>query len=201
VGQAAIDQALTSKSAWILRKLVDQAERLQRLDAARVDWRDGVRLPYLGQTLQVVLDPHQRVGWVLDEATPGAPCLRLRLPHEAAPTQIRDAVQTWLKREALALFEQRCADYAQRLNVRIARLRLSSAQTRWGSASADGTVRLNWRLVHFSLPTIDYVVAHELAHLHEMNHSPAFWEVVRSVMPDFEQRRGALKDGSVPVYD
>ena len=56
------------------------------------------------------------------------------------------------------------------------RLSLSSASTRWGSASADGSIRLNWRLVHFALPVIDYVVAHELAHLREMNHSAAFWE-------------------------
>jgi predicted metal-dependent hydrolase len=61
--------------------------------------------------------------------------------------------------------------------------------------------RSNWRLIHFALPTIDYVVAHELAHLHEMNHSPAFWDVVRSVMPDYEERRGSLREGQVPVYD
>jgi predicted metal-dependent hydrolase len=110
-------------------------------------------------------------------------------------------VQGWLQRQALALFEERCHLYAMQLGVSIRRLRLSSAQTRWGSASADGTVRLNWRLIHFALPTIDYVVAHELAHLREMNHSPAFWEVVRSVMPDYELRRGSLKDGQVPIYD
>ena len=52
---------------------------------------------------------------------------------------------------------------------------LSSAGTRWGSCTVDGSIRLNWRLIHFSLPLIDYVVAHELAHLLEMNHSPRFW--------------------------
>ena len=80
-----------------------------------------------------------------------------------------------------------------------ARLALSSAATRWGSASADGSIRLNWRLVHFALPIIDYVVAHELAHLREMNHSPRFWDVVRSVVPDYEHSRLALRDGQVPV--
>ena len=78
---------------------------------------------------------------------------------------------------------------------------LSSAATRWGSCSSDGRIRLNWRLIHFPLSIIDYVVAHELAHLREMNHSPRFWEVVRSVMPDYEQARGTLKDGVVPVFD
>ena len=78
---------------------------------------------------------------------------------------------------------------------------MSSAATRWGSASADGSIRLNWRLVHFALPVIDYVVAHELAHLREMNHSPAFWDVVRSVLPDYEHSRLTLRDGQVPVFD
>jgi predicted metal-dependent hydrolase len=80
-------------------------------------------------------------------------------------------------------------------------LSLSSAATRWGSASADGRIRLNWRLVHFAMPVIDYVVAHELAHLREMNHSPAFWEVVRTALPGFEQARGALRHEVLPLLD
>ena len=127
--------------------------------------------------------------------------LHVGLPQTAAPEQIRDAVQSWLQRQARRIFEQRCAHFAERLGVRMRRLSLSSARTRWGSASADGSVRLNWRLIHFGLSTIDYVVAHELAHLREMNHSPRFWDVVRSVVPDYERARGTLKDGVVPVFD
>ena len=92
------------------------------------------------------------------------------------------------------MFEERCRHFAQQLGVRYTRLALSSAQTRWGSASADGSIRLNWRLIHFSMPTIDYVVAHELAHLRHMDHSPRFWDVVRSLVPDYEQRRQRLRD-------
>ena len=95
----------------------------------------------------------------------------------------------------------RCQRFAQHLGVAMKTLRLSSAQTRWGSASADGSIRLNWRLVHFALPVVDYVVAHELAHLREMNHSPAFWDVVRSAVPDFEAARGSLRHEVLPVFD
>jgi predicted metal-dependent hydrolase len=85
--------------------------------------------------------------------------------------------------------------------VRVTKLGLSSAATRWGSASADGAVRLHWRLVHFAMPIVDYVVAHELAHLREMNHSAAFWDVVRSVVPGFEASREALKDEQLAAFD
>jgi predicted metal-dependent hydrolase len=91
--------------------------------------------------------------------------------------------------------------FAERLGVRMTRLSLSSAATRWGSASADGRIRLNWRLVHFATPVIDYVVTHELAHLREMNHSPAFWAVVRTALPGYEQARGALRHEVLPLLD
>ena len=81
------------------------------------------------------------------------------------------------------------------------RLSLSAAATRWGSAGADGSIRLNWRLVHFALPVIDYVVVHELAHLREMNHSARFWDAVRSVLPDYEAARLALRDPVLPAFD
>jgi len=114
---------------------------------------------------------------------------------------LREAVQSWLQRQALRVFKERCAHFAPRLGVRVRRLSLSSAATRWGSASADGAIWLHWRLIHFTLPVIDYVVAHELAHLREMNHSRAFWEVVRSVVPDYARARRTLDDQPVPVRD
>jgi predicted metal-dependent hydrolase len=205
-----IEAALQERALWILRKLQEQQERARRIQATRVEWRDGTSIPFLGETVIVVLDPRAS-GAVLNtnalntdaQSLPGVPRLTLHvgLPHTALPEQIRDAVQSWLQRQARRLFEERCRHFAQRLGVRCTRLSLSSAQTRWGSASRDGSIRLNWRLVHFALPSIDYVVAHELAHLREMNHSPRFWEVVRSVMPDYESARGSLKDGMVPLLD
>ncbi len=205
VGVHDIEAALHEKAGWILRKLQEQQERAQRLRAARVDWRDGTSIPFLGEDVVVVLDP-RATGAVLNteaQALPGVPRLTLHvgLPHSAAPEQIRDTVQSWLQRQARRVFEARCAHFAPQLKVRVTRLSLSSAQTRWGSASAGGSIRLNWRLVHFAMASIDYVVAHELAHLREMNHSPRFWDVVRSVLPDYEQARGSLKDGLLPLLD
>ena len=205
VALAEVEQALQAKAGWILRKLHEQQERARRLQAAKVVWRDGTSLPFLGETLILLLDPRVTGAQLhsADDILPGVPrlTLHLGLPQAATQDQIRELVQAWLQRQARRVFEERCAHFAPKLGVRIRRLSLSSAATRWGSASADGSVRLNWRLIHFALPVIDYVVTHELAHLREMNHSPAFWEVVRSVLPDFERSRGALRSEVLPSLD
>jgi predicted metal-dependent hydrolase len=218
-----VESALHEKADWIARKLVEMQERQQQLGAARIVWTDGVVLPYLGDQLKVVLDssstlkknsaqfePAQQtqVGDALcagADAVTQAPApllhtLRLGLPLNAEPQQIRDAVQAWLMRQAKALFVERLNHYAPQLGVQWQRVSLSSAATRWGSASANGAIRLNWRLVHHKRDVIDYVVAHELSHLRVMDHSPRFWETVQSVMPDYSQRRRVLKDEPLPPW-
>jgi len=205
VRRADVDEALQDRAGWILDKLAEQRERAQRLHATRVLWREGESIPFLGEPVVMVLDPRV-AGAVLDadgSGLPGVPrrVLRVGLPHDATPEQLREVVQGWLQRQALRLFKERAAHFAPRLGVRVRRLALSSAATRWGSASDDGAIWLHWRLIHFTLPVIDYVVAHELAHLREMNHSRAFWEVVRSVVPDFERARRTLDEQPVPVLD
>jgi predicted metal-dependent hydrolase len=197
VGVGAVEDALRDKAAWIVRKLREQRERAERRQAARIDWRDGATLPFLGRPVALAIDP-AATGALLD---PERRLLRLGLPRGAAPAQIRDAVHGWLQRQARRVFDERCRHFAPRLGVAPPRLALSSAATRWGSASAAGTIRLHWRLIHFALPTIDYVVAHELAHLREMNHGPAFWDLVRSVLPDYERARAALNDELLPAPD
>ncbi len=93
------------------------------------------------------------------------------------------------------------AAFAAILGLTAPPLPLSAARTRWGSCSLRTGIRLNWRLIHFPPHIVDYVVVHELAHLREMNHSPAFWEVVRSVLPDYQHARGTLRTQTPPVHD
>ena len=213
VGLGEVESALREKGDWILRKLQEQGERNRRLNAARIVWGDGATVPYLGRELRLVLDAGAVAtpgGAILDAgvgamaASPHAQAhggwLRLGLPADAQPERIRDVVHSWWQRQAKRLFEERCKLYAQQLGVTVARLSLSSAQTRWGSATADGFVRLNWRLIQFPVSTIDYVVVHELAHLREMNHSAAFWDVVRSVLPAYEAAQRPLKQ-ALPLGD
>lgn len=205
---AEVEQAIRGKARWIVGKLEAARERQERLEAARVEWRDGATFPYLGEPVIVVLDPRhdfRETGAVLNtdgQALPGVArsTLHVGLAHNAQPAQIRDAVQAWLMRQARALFTQRLDHYAPLLDVRWRKLTLSSAGTLWGTAHSDGSIRLNWRLVHFRLPVIDYVVAHELSHLRVMDHSPRFWETVRSVVPNYPELRGQLKDEALPAW-
>jgi predicted metal-dependent hydrolase len=131
---------------------------------------------------------------------PGAQRLLLGLPRSATPEQIRDAAQAWLMRQAKPLFEQRLNHFAPQLRVSWSRLSLSSAATRWGSAKSDGSIRLHWRLIHFGQNVIDYVVVHELSHLRVMDHSPRFWDTVATVVPNYDELRGQLKDLPIPSW-
>jgi hypothetical protein len=199
-----VDEAVRSKTPWILKKLGDAHERQRRVDAARIDWRDGACFPFLGQEVVVVLDPtcgSGEAGAVLDTDAGERPRkLRVGLPQHAQPAQIRDTVQAWLMRQAQRVFTERLDHFAPMLAVRWRKLALSNAGTRWGTAHADGTIRLNWRLIHFRLPVVDYVVAHELSHLRVMDHSPRFWDTVASVVPDYMHLRGQLKDEALPPW-
>ncbi len=202
-----VEAALRERADWIARKLQEVSEYQQRLDATRIEWKDGARFPFLGEEVRLVLDPSQAFGAAaqLQCAEPDASAplparlsLHIGLPQNASAEQIRDAVQAWLMRQAKRVFTERLDHFAPRLGVQWRRLTLSNAGTRWGSARNDGSIRLNWRLVHFRQNVIDYVVAHELSHLRVMDHSPRFWETVRSVLPDYAELRGQLKDEAIP---
>ncbi len=203
-----VDAALQDKSGWITRKLGDAHERHQRAESARIDWRDGAMFPFLGEQVIVVLDPRHafdEIGAVLNtegDALPGVPrhTLHVGLPQNAQAEQVRDAVQAWLMRQAKRLFAERLDHFAPQLGVKWRKLVLSNAGTRWGTAHSDGLIRLNWRLIHFRLPVIDYVVAHELSHLRVMDHSPRFWDTVSTVVPEYAQLRRQLKDEALAPW-
>ena len=202
-----VDKAVLEKSGWIVKKLQETRERHERLESARIDWKNGATLPFLGEQVQVVIDPRHGfagVGAELSahpaEAGQALRALQVALPLTAMPEQIRDAVQAWLMRQARQIFTERLTHFSPQLGVQWRKLSLSSAGTRWGSASADGSIRLNWRLVHFKPSVIDYVVVHELSHLRVMDHSPRFWDTVRTVVPDYAELRGQLKDDAIPRW-
>ena len=106
----------------------------------------------------------------------------------------QQALEKWLRQQALAVLQERTAHYAELMGVVYQSVKLSSAAKRWGSCSIKGNLNFSWRLVFYPLAVLDYVVVHELAHRREMNHSAAFWKVVATWMPDYKKYRKWLRD-------
>ncbi|MGX4642012.1 M48 family metallopeptidase [Massilia sp. SYSU DXS3249] len=186
-----IDNAIRAKQRWILTKLHERGERrAKRAERAPMRWEDGARLPYLGGEIILRLQQAARSHCVFDPETRE---LKVGVVPGLSEAQLKERVKLWLQAEAKRLFVERLDLYAPRLDVHYRSLTLSSAGTRWGSCTVAGNIRLNWRLVHYALPLIDYVVVHELAHLREMNHSPRFWAVVGSVFADYDGARLELR--------
>ncbi|WP_045476875.1 M48 family metallopeptidase [Serpentinimonas barnesii] len=198
---AEVERFLDSKARWILGKL-QQVQARPSPDAPPTPeqlaarWRAGASVPYLGQPLALLLEP--AAGLAPGSARLSEAGLHLALPLGSAPERVRSAVYGWLQRSAYSLYVQRLQHFAPQLGVQWRSLKLSNAGTRWGSAKADGSLRLHWRLIQLEPHLIDYVVVHELAHLREMNHSPAFWQLVQGVLPDQIERRRALKQVQLP---
>jgi predicted metal-dependent hydrolase len=200
VSRRAVEDALLDRADWIVCKLQESSLRLRERAQRALVWQDGMRLPYLGGSLHVRCEPALARGAPAWLETEQAPVLRLRLGADATPAQLQQAVRAALQAQARNLFAERLTHFAPLLGVRWSRLMLSQARTRWGSANSSGVIRLNWRLVHLPLAVIDYVVVHELSHLREMNHSPKFWAIVASVLPDYKERQRALKDDALPLW-
>lgn len=197
---ADIDNAVREKQRWILTKLSDRRDRTARRLQPQMQWSDGAILPYLGGDVTLRILATQAAGISFDETTRE---LTVALPADAGEQQLKDRVQGWLQAQAHRIFAERLPVYADRLGVSFRSFKLSSAQTQWGSCTVDGRIRLNWRLVHFAMEQIDYVVAHELSHLREMNHSPRFWATVQSVFPEFEAAKKTLRErapDTLPIF-
>jgi predicted metal-dependent hydrolase len=184
-----IEEAIVEKERWIRSKLAQWQEWRARHGAHRLRWADGAVLPYLGGELTLRLGS--------PNATPAVQVareLRLALPVSSSETEVRTLAQEWFRQQALDVLGERIDGLAARGGVRPFTWRLSAARTQWGSCNEDGRIRLNWRLVFFPIPVIDYVVAHELAHLTALNHGPAFWREVERLLPDFRAARDQIRD-------
>ncbi len=180
-----IDTVLREKADWITKKL----DQWQSKKSLALTWTHDAVYPLLGEPWRIALKPSGGIEMARqlarEEAKPSLPQLN--------PRQIEKFVMVWYGQQAIACFKERIAIYAPALNVAVPPFRLSRAKTRWGSCNGRGMINLNWRLVQMPLHLIDYVVAHELAHLVEMNHSKAFWVLVGSVCPQYLMARRELK--------
>jgi hypothetical protein len=177
----AIEAFIEEHGDWVVQKL---DEHIHQAAPRTLTIRDGARLPVLGEEFGVRLTSGANRGFWQDKelwlaARPGADLAAL--------------ARRALQRRALEHFRPRLTEAVARIDRPVPPLALSSARTRWGSCSAMSGIRLNWRLIHLPPDLVDYVIAHEAAHLVEMNHGPRFWAVVERLCPDWRNARSELK--------
>ncbi|MCZ4353421.1 SprT family zinc-dependent metalloprotease [Roseovarius aestuarii] len=166
------------KEDWMRRHLAAQKPEVQIAHGAEV--------PVEGRIMRVAQGAGRRV--LVKEDT-------LWVPGEVAPR-----LQAWLKvlaRERLVKASDR---YAASLGRPYSRITLRDTRSRWGSCASSGALSYSWRLIMAPAEVLDYVAAHEVAHLAEMNHSPAFWAEVARLLPDYETPRQWLRANGAGLH-
>jgi hypothetical protein len=186
-----IESFLRDKERWILRKLEEWA-RAPRPAVLRAE--SGDMLPLFGDPL--TLEVRQGGRAVRRDAGRLVVCV-------PAPVRAAETLVGWLKTRALEVLVPRAEHFAARLGVAAPCVGLSSARGQWGVCMAGGAIRLNWRLVHLDADLSDYVVAHEVAHLVEMNHSKRFWSLVSGLYPAWREARERLElaGAAIPIIE
>lgn len=190
VGEREALAFLHAQNDWVRRALA-------RLPDA-TPFTDGAVLPILGVARVIRHCPEAKRGVWLEE---GAVCVSGDAAH------LERRLTDFLRRLADREIAPRAVAMAGRLGIRIGRVSMRDQKSRWGSCSASGDIRFNWRLICAPPAVMDYVVAHEVAHLVHLNHSPAFWRVVSSLCPDWKRHRtwlrtsgaGLLRLGAAPA--
>lgn len=163
------------------------AARLKRLPAP-VAFQHGAELPILGERHRIQHAPWARRGVWREQGL---------LYVSGAAEHLARRVADYLKAEARRVCRARAEEKALAIGARLSRVSVRETRSRWGSCSSDGALSFSWRLILAPELVLDYVVAHEVAHLRHLNHSPAFWRLVAELAPDFEaQRRWLKRQGS-----
>ena len=184
-----VDALIRKHAAWVVEKLDAWRDRPAVVTTPLVD---GLHFPLLGVSACLsVTSGRNAFFWHLPPVElSSAAVLEIRLSDAAAAATVFERA---LRARARDIFVARMAAYCERFSITPPTLRLTSARTRWGSCSRLSGIRLNWRLVHAPGDLIDYVIAHELAHLKEMNHTPRFWSEVERLYPDWKRARQELR--------
>jgi predicted metal-dependent hydrolase len=178
---------------WIEKKRREALERLRKRRARQFD--DGDEIPFLGGTLRLRITETATAR--TDAVVRDGGSLDVAVPPDLTPTSrravVRFAVQRWMLEEARTVFHRRHVAMARSVGRSARRVVIKDMRSRWGSCGPDRLMNLNWRLVLAPEPVIDYVLVHELTHIVEPNHSPAFWRRVGRTCGHFEESREWLR--------
>ena len=182
-----IEVALEERADWVVQTMIEW--RARRRDVMPRRWKSGAAILYRGRELALELFPARRPAVAAD-------LFHLTVRHPAAhdERQVEQAVGSWLKDEAWNLVVARVTHYARRTARPPQSVGLCDARGEWGSCDAKGEIRLNWRLVQLPPALAEYVVAHEVAHLDQLNHSARFWSLVERLLPGHAALRRELDE-------
>ncbi|MFO0186540.1 MAG: M48 family metallopeptidase [Alphaproteobacteria bacterium] len=170
-------ELLTAHAAWVLKRI--------KALAPSISLAHGAAVPLGGVPHPVLHDPSRRGGAFVEDGA-----IIVTGAVEFLPRRLRDFLRVEAKRRILPL----AATHAEKLGVAIRAIRVKDTQSRWGSCAPDGTLAFSWRLVMAPDAVLDYVVAHEVAHLRELNHSPRFWAHVAALAPHREEAEAWLRE-------
>ncbi len=194
---AELEALLLRRADWILRNLATLEQRPSRVR----EWRDGETLRFLGRDYPIVVADGRGRDALAVRLRGGR--IEVRIPaterEDARRRLAALAVERWYRQQASRHLSQRVARFARRLRVQPRAVRVGAPRRRWGSCSADGVLRFNWRVMTAPPEVVDYVVVHELCHLLHPHHQTPFWEAVAAVLPDYRARREALR-AQDPAY-
>ncbi|OGV50686.1 MAG: hypothetical protein A2X49_14075 [Lentisphaerae bacterium GWF2_52_8] len=177
-----IENIVSSKHAWIIRQQL-RARTLQHKKQER-NFIDGDKFLFRGDSWPLKLTDEESDGLRFEQG--------FFLPRHLQP-EAPALFSAWYRNEAEKIIPSRVMEIAENFKFKVCRIRLSSASGRWGSCGAGGTLNLNWTLILAAPAVLDYVIAHELAHLREMNHSARFWQEVSFLCPDWQRHRKWLR--------
>jgi predicted metal-dependent hydrolase len=195
-----IHRFVAAKSEWVLAKWTDLRERAGGRPERR--FVSGAEITYRGREVPLRVEPVDDVPWAELEVREGE-SFDVRVPREWEDREreaaARRLVMRWLRTRALDDARELTRRHAPTLGVTPKDLKIGDQKTLWGSCAADGTIRLNWRLVTAPRPVFEYVVVHELCHLLERSHGPRFWGHVGRVLPEYEAQRRWLRRHGVSL--
>lgn len=179
-----IEDLIREKDGWI-REHLENFKALQQTRASHT-LNYGDTISYMGTPYTIEPRFGAYIGWDLD--------LHLfYVPSDLNSEQIRQAIIQILRSLGQVSMTLKAIDWSINMGVKFNQVKITGAQTRWGSCSSLGNLNFSWRLLLADEALIDYIVVHELAHLKEMNHQEGFWAIVKDVMPDYQVREAQLK--------
>jgi hypothetical protein len=192
VSEKQVCEVVQKKADWIIKKVNEVIEGNSNLVCRQ--FVSGEKFLYLGKeyTLEIVEKDSGQAEVLMQEDTI-AVYISQGMSEESRKQAIKEALIKWYRQRFAEIVKERIEKYSLQLKVAPCKVVIKDQKTRWGSCSKKGNINLNWRLVMAPIDIIDYVVVHELCYLKFMNHSKDFWNLVKSILPNYTEGREWLK--------